>query len=672
MHNPEPRANILLVDDTPANLLALEAVLADLGQNLVRAASGEEALRLAAEQDFQLVLLDVRMPGLSGFETAGRIRSRERSRHTPIIFLTAHADDTFPASEAYKLGAVDYLVKPLVPEVVRAKAAWFVEVYQEKERARRQADQLHLLIEGAADYAIFMLDPGGRVVTWNAGAERIKGYRADEILGRHFGVFYTQEAIDRGWPAELLRRATAEGRFEDEGWRVRKGGSRFWANAVITALKDEAGRPRGFAKVTRDRSERRRREEEVQQLHRDLEKRVEERTAALAVANEALRSENAERRRAEEALRDADRRKDEFLAMLAHELRNPLAPILNSLQLMRPSATSREAAERARGMMERQTRHLARLVDDLLDVSRLMRGMVQVRRVRLDLARLVRTASEDRRPLLEGAGLTLTVATPETPAWVLGDETRLSQVLNNLLDNAAKFANGSKSVTVQLTVDESRGQAVLTVRDTGIGIEPEMLPRLFDVFAQADRSLDRRRGGLGVGLTIVKGLIQLHGGEIEAASEGPGRGAQFSVRLPLQPEPAAVTDMPAAPEPAAKRLRILVVEDNPDAALSLRLLLELYGYDVAVAATGPAGVETARAWGPDVVLCDIGLPGLDGYGVVRELRRDPATARARVIAITGYGGEEERERSRAAGFDAHLTKPADPTLLQQLLARSAN
>jgi PAS domain S-box-containing protein len=793
-----PKAKILLVDDQPANLLALEVVLEELGQVLVRAHSGEEALHLLLDQDYAVILLDVQMHGLDGFATAGHIRNRERSRHTPIIFLTAHYSDDSLVAQAYQLGAVDFLVKPLVPAIVRAKVAAFVALFAEKEQARRQADQLRLLIQATIDYAIFMLDPQGRVVTWNTGAERIKGYRADEIIGQHFSRFYPQDANDRGWPAEELRRAAAEGRFEDEGWRVKKDGSLFWANVVITALRDDAGRLQGFSKVTRDLTERRRKDEALRQLNQDLERRVRDRTADLAASNEALRAEAAERERAEQALREseeqfrtladsipqlawmarpdghifwynrrwyeytgttpdqvegwgwqavhdpvalpgvlsdwraalargeawedtfplrrrdgqmrwhlsravpvrdehgqivrwfgtntditerveaeaalkeAERRKDQFLAMLAHELRNPLAPVLNGLQVLRLSEADREVAEQARDMIERQIRHLTRLVDDLLDVSRITQGRIQIRRERIDLADLVRTAAGDRRPVLEQVGMKLVLEVPETPVWVAGDPTRLAQVLNNLLDNAAKFRNGGDSVTVRMTVDEERQQAVIDVQDKGIGIAPDLFPRLFDVFAQADRSLDRSRGGLGVGLSVVKGLVELHGGEVFAASGGPGMGASFTVRLPLKDEPHALAENPATPlTPAAESLRILIVEDNRDAAESLRLLLELLGHRVAVAYNGPEGVRRAREWRPDVVLCDIGLPGLDGYAVAGELRHDPATAGARLIAITGYGQEEDRRRTRQAGFDHHLTKPVDPAILQPLLVRTA-
>ena len=383
------------------------------------------------------------------------------------------------------------------------------------------------------------------------------------------------------------------------------------------------------------------------------------------------RLEQELRRRAEQ-LAESDRRKDEFLSMLAHELRNPLAPILHGLHVLRLSGGDRQVAEDVRGMMERQVRHLSRIVDDLLDVSRVTQGKLALHPERLDFARLVRVAAEDHRHIFEQAGLNLELEFPELPVWVQGDPTRLAQVLGNLLQNAAKFTDRGGKVIVCVGPDEARRQAVLTVRDTGVGIEPDVLPQLFNAFTQADRSLARSKGGLGLGLALVKGLVELHGGEVHAASDGPGRGAEFMVRLPKQPEPAAVARLPEAPARAGKGLRILVVEDNRDAADSLRLLLELYGHDVAVAYSGPAGVEAARQWRPDVVLCDIGLPGLDGYGVVRELRRTPVTAQARMIAVTGYAADEDRRKSKEAGFDAHLTKPADPAELQEVVARSGS
>jgi CheY-like chemotaxis protein len=385
-----------------------------------------------------------------------------------------------------------------------------------------------------------------------------------------------------------------------------------------------------------------------------------------------------DRKRLEEQLREharqlaeANRHKDEFLAMLAHELRNPLAPLRNGLEIVKSARGAPERIDRARAMMERQVVHMARILDDLLDVSRLSHWQMALRTERLDLARLVRLTVEDYHTALADAGLSCEVDVPEVPVWVEGDATRLVQVVGNLLHNAVKFTPKGGAVSVRLVGDGDRAEAVLTVRDTGIGIEEEMLPQLFEPFAQADRTLDRSKGGLGLGLTLVKGLVELHGGEVHAASAGPGCGAELVVRMPLQPEPAALTGMPEEPLSDGRKRRILVIEDNRDAADSLRLLLEMSGYQVAVAYTGTAGIAMARAWRPNAVLCDIGLPGLDGYAVVRELRRTPDTARALMIAVTGYGNDQDLERSQEAGFDAHLTKPADPVALQELLQRSA-
>ncbi|HYH68453.1 MAG TPA: PAS domain S-box protein, partial [Urbifossiella sp.] len=285
---------VLLVDDQPANLLALEAVLGDLGLDLIRAASGEEALRHLLDADFAAVLLDVRMPGMNGFEVAKLARTRPRTRATPLVFITADDPDPDTVAEAYRLGAVDFLAKPLVAAAVRGKVAALADLYREKERARREGDQFRLLVQGTTDHAIFMLDQHGRVATWNAGAEGLKGYAAEDIVGRHFSTFYPTEAVDRGWPHELLRRAGADGRAEDEGWRVRKDGTTFWANVVITALRDEAGDLKGFSKVTRDLTERREREEALRRLNDDLERRVAERTAELTAAYAALRKKEVE------------------------------------------------------------------------------------------------------------------------------------------------------------------------------------------------------------------------------------------------------------------------------------------------------------------------------------------------------------------------------------------
>jgi two-component system CheB/CheR fusion protein len=383
-----------------------------------------------------------------------------------------------------------------------------------------------------------------------------------------------------------------------------------------------------------------------------------------------LKRTEEERALAEEALREAARRKDEFLAMLGHELRNPLAPVRNCLHILRLSNASPEQVERALGTIDRQVAHLTRLVDDLLDVARISRGRVYLRRERLDLTEAVRATVDDQRGDLEARGLAVELELPDRSLWLHGDATRLSQIVGNVLHNAGKFTGLGGRVAISLR--EVEGTAEVTIRDTGIGMEPELLAQVFDPFSQADRSPDRSRGGLGLGLALVRALAELHGGTAEIASEGPGRGTAVTLRLPLgAPEPAD----PSAPEDASGRAgearvrRCLVIEDNADAAESMALLLELAGHQVAVAHDGGRGIEEARRFRPEIVLCDIGLPhGMDGYDVARALRADPDLSGVCLIALTGYGQDEDRRRSQEAGFDAHLTKPADLDVLRRLLA----
>jgi PAS domain S-box-containing protein len=982
---PSPaRADIVLVDDQPANLLALEALLAGLGQNMLRASSGEEALRLLADRDVAVVLLDVRMPGLSGFETAHRIRALARARHTPIIFLSAADSPEFPVVEAYRLGAVDYLLKPIIPDILRAKVAVFVDLYRKGEQVRalerRERERVEAGLRAAEErFSRFMehlpglawiKDPDGRYLYANDAAERAFDVRRADLYGKtdaevfppdtaarfrendrqalddpagiqavetlthpdgtvHYSLVtkfpipgpsarppmvggmavdvtdqrraenaqrllaeagaalgssldYEQTlgavarlvvprladfcsvhvtepdaqirqlavahvnpetarcATDAGrrpppvptdphWVAGVIR--TGEPEFipelTDETTAAARGSKHL---AILRGLGAKsvmmvplAARERTLGAITFLTAESGRRYDQADlDLALDLGRR-----AGLAVENarlfretqEALRllgllveaagrltasldpaavratvldlsnrligadayaiwrlnpdsddwlvtdsaglseaflldhgripsraamagkpiiaenvfeagplesrravyraegiasllavplhthgqvtgtlvfyyrtrrrlgdvtfrvasaladlagaalgtsdlyaRETASRQRAEEA----DRRKDEFIAMLAHELRNPLAPLRNSLQIVRLADHDPAMMDRALDMMDRQVTHLARMVDDLLDASRITLGKVRLRAERLDLATVARQVVADRRAEADAKGVALDARTP-TDVWVNGDPTRLAQILDNLLTNALKFTPAGGRVEVR--IEPADAQAAMIVRDSGAGIGPDMLPRLFQTFAQADRTLDRSAGGLGLGLAIVKGLTELHGGAVRAESAGLGRGATFTVTIPMRIEaPALSAPSPAAARPAARRLKVLVVEDNHDAADSLRILLEVYGYQVQVAHTGPDGVRAAEEYRPDVVVCDIGLPGMDGYRVARALRENPATATARLIALTGYGQEEDRRRAREAGFDEHLTKPADPAKLESLLA----
>jgi PAS domain S-box-containing protein len=489
-------------------------------------------------------------------------------------------------------------------------------------------EQYRLLMENVKDYGIFLLDTQGRVVTWNAGAERTLGYKEAEIVGQPFARIFTPEDIDQEQPEHELRTAAEKGRVEDERWHVRKDGSRFWASGVVTPLWDEGGRLRGFAKILRDITERKRTEEE---------------------------------------LADANRRKDEFLAMLGHELRNPLAPVLNGLRLLEREGQDHPAIRQTVAMIDRQMGRVVRLVDDLLDVARITKGKIQLRRSREQLGALVAHAVEGVRPLVESRKHTLSVSVPPAALWLDADPTRIEQVLANLLNNAAKYTEPGGHIG--LTVEQEGKGAVVRVRDTGIGIRADMLNRIFDLFVQSDRTLDRAQGGLGIGLTLVRKLAEMHGGAVEARSEGIGKGSEFVLRLPVLPE---VKELEPEALPEVRRrdvppLRVLVVDDNVDTAESLAMLLRYAGHEVRAAHTGPRALQAAQAEPPDVIVLDIGLPGMDGYEVARRLREQQGAGRGHLIAMTGYGQDSDRKRSQEAGFDHHLVKPVDPARLQELL-----
>jgi signal transduction histidine kinase len=382
----------------------------------------------------------------------------------------------------------------------------------------------------------------------------------------------------------------------------------------------------------------------LETLNADLERRVTERT---------------------EVLRESDRRKDEFIGVLSHELRNPLAPIRNSLHVLDRVAPGSEQAEQARRVIRRQTDHLARLVDDLLDVTRISKGKVELRRARFDLGVLTRAACDDHRALLRSRGLDLRVEVSE-PLWIDADETRIAQVIGNLLQNAAKFSPRGGTVTVSVgRVDE---QAEVRVRDEGIGIEHDLLPRLFESFVQAEVGLARSQGGLGLGLALTKALVELHGGSVRAHSAGPRRGSEFVVSLPLAPSarPSTPDSVQATP---ADPVRVLVIEDNLDQAESMAVVLEFEGHRVHIATDGRTGLAKAHEFEPEVILCDIGLPDVDGYQIARALRADPHCS-ARLIAVTGYARPEDRRRAEEAGFDAHIAKPPSPEALLELVRSS--
>jgi PAS domain S-box-containing protein len=633
-----------------------------------------------------------------------------------------------------------------------------------EEALRENEERFRLLVQGVKDCAIYMLAPDGTVKSWSASAEQLFGYREEEIVGQSRALFFTEEDRRAGAPQRGLDEAAAHGRCEEEAWRVRMDGSRFWSNVQITALRDDAGNLRGFASVNRDFTERKKAETTLREsddrlrmaheaarvgsfewdplsgvntwtpqleamyglppggfaktegaweslVHPDdraeAVRRVTQAFETSApseaewrvvwpdgsvhwisgrwqVLNDAsgkkrmtgINIDVTERKRAEElraseaALREADRQKNQFLAVLSHELRNPLAPIRNSLYILERAAAGGEQGRRAQAVIDRQVGQLTLLIDDLLDVTRIAHGKVRLQRERLDLNELAQHTAEDHRSLYGRSDVRLEVLPAPAEVWVQGDRARLVQVIGNLLQNAVKFTPQGGKTTLSVLSDPARGQTTLTVRDTGAGIEPEMLPRLFQTFAQADATLDRSKGGLGLGLALVKGLVEMHGGTVSAASGGHGKGAAFTIRLPLDlaRTVAPQTALPQRSALAGAAARVLVVEDNEDAAETLREALELDQHTVEVAYNGREGIEKARVFHPDVVLCDIGLPGMDGYEVARTMRADPELRWIGLIAVSGYAQPEDVATAKAAGFDAHLAKPPSIESLERTLA----
>ena len=502
----------LLVDDLPENLLSLEALLRREGLLLLKARSGDEALELLLKHDFALALVDVQMPGLDGFQLAELMRGNERTRRIPIIFVTAGVADNQRRFRGYEAGAVDFIQKPIEPDILRGKADVFFELYRQRQR--------------------------------------------------------------------------------------------------IAAQRDE-----------------------------------------LAVQAQALR--------------DADRRKDEFWPFSPHELRNPLAPLRHGLDLLRKDPDNDSAAS-VRDMMDRQLNHLVRLIDDLLDVARVSQGKIELRRRRIEVAEVLRAAVEASEPLIKAARHELTVETPPAPLWLDADLTRLSQVVANLLNNAAKYTpTGGR---LRLSAKAERDSAVIAVADNGVGIAPEMQPRVFELFAQVDQRSERAQGGLGIGLALVRQLVTMHGGTVEADSAGIDQGSVFRVRLPLASAP--LEEQPPVPEarPTARALKVLVVDDNVDVAQTVGWMLEAIGHEYRLVHDGREALAAAREFMPDAMLLDIGLPGMDGYEVCRAFRREAAFKDLPIVAQTGWGQDKDKALAAEAGFTRHLVKPVGLSHLEGLLA----
>ncbi|NPC57757.1 response regulator [Caenimonas soli] len=551
---PDDQVNILIVDDEPKNLTVLETVLDDPSYRLVRAGSGEQALLALMANEFAVLVLDVRMPGMTGFELAQMVKDRRKTARVPIIFLTAYYNEDQHVLEGYGSGAVDYLHKPVNAAVLRSKVAVFAELH-----------------------------------------------RTSRALG----------VANRSLLAEVNERRLAETRLSE--------------------------------------------------LNETLDRRVTERTNELQASDAQLR--------------EANRRKDEFLATLAHELRNPLAPVRNAVQVLRlQGAAKTPEAQWASDIIERQVQAMSRLIDDLMDVSRINQGRIELRRERVDLATVLQDAVDTSRPLIDEFGHQLAVSLPPLKLPVDADPTRLAQAFMNLLNNAAKYMD--RGGRIEVSVRREDDEVLVAVTDSGIGIAPERLDSVFEMFSQVETALERSRGGLGIGLSLTQRLVEMHGGSVKARSGGLGKGSEFLVRLPLAPalvdEPAtdaAAHHPPAVPAIATgTELRVLVADDNKDAADTLSMLLQALGHSVRQVADGEAAVRAALDFNPQVVLLDIGMPKLNGYEACRQIRTQPGGEAMRLVAVTGWGQADDRRKSQEAGFDQHLVKPVDPAILVDLIA----
>ncbi|MDC0739722.1 ATP-binding protein [Polyangium mundeleinium] len=630
------RAHILLAEDNVDMQRYIRRLL-EHHHDVEVVGDGIEALTHARAQVPDLILTDVMMPGLDGFALVRALRADPRTQAVPVVMLSARASESARV-EGAEFGADDYLVKPFSPRELLARVDARIElsrlrrqVAQETERLRESEQRFRTLAD-TAPVAIWMGDASGACEYMSAAWLRLTGQTQEQTLG--LGWVTPIHPEDRQRVAQTFATAAAVGEPFTLEYRLKVAdGSYRWVLDYGAPRRSEDGNFLGFIGSCTDITE---------------------------------------RKQAEQMQVEADRRKDEFLAMLAHELRNPLAPMRTALHIIR-ARQANAATDRHLQILERQTDNLARLVDDLLDVSRLTRGKIELRKERLDISTVVARAVDATRGLIEGRHHTLTVELPDEPVPVFADAVRLEQILVNLLTNAAKYTDPGGHIDLRVT--RMGAQVEISVHDDGVGIAPHMLDRVWHIFEQVERTLDRAQGGLGIGLSIVRHLVEMHGGTVEARSPGLGHGSTFLVWLPLAPEePARASTVPALPATilptnhrnAGRRLRVLVVDDNIDAAGMIGELVREHGHEVRVVHDGLTALTAAGEQRPDVVFLDIGLPGMDGYEVARRLRAS-GHCPAELVALTGYGQESDRRQTAAAGFTQHLVKPAHPDEVLGLL-----
>ena len=619
----DPLGRILNVDDYLPSRYARSEALRRAGYQVLDAATGADALRIVADERPDLVLLDVNLPDMDGFVVCRRIREQLGTVTLPVVHISSTFVNERAQELAFEGGADAYLTDPVETPVLLATVNALLRL-QRAEQGLRAAGRRWQATFDALGTGVCLLGADGAVVQCNAAFARLCGKTSPDLAGMPWSALWLadQPGEDTS-PLARLPSGTARETIE----LMRDGR---WFRLLVDPVL-EADAVGGFVCIATDIT---------------VERQVAEARAVLFAREQAAREE----------AEAANRAKDEFLAMLGHELRNPLDIISSAMNVLDTISSQEGSAVRTRQVIHRQVRQLARLVDDLLDLGRVNTGKISLARGPVDLADVVRRCVDT----LTGTGQTdrHTIEVDAVPVWVEGDQSRLEQVAMNLLSNAIKYTPAGGRISIAVMGDGR--VARLTIADTGVGIPAHMVERIFDLFVQGERTLDRAEGGLGIGLTLVRRLVQMHGGQIAASSGGAGQGSTFLVEFPEIPAPAAVREEMAAPKSPTAR-RILIVEDNRDSREMLRFLLELAGHDVHEATDGPSGLDALCSLQPDIALVDVGLPGFDGYELARRARQ--AGCASRLVALTGYGLPDDLRRSREAGFDAHLVKPVDPAEL---------
>jgi PAS domain S-box-containing protein len=665
---------VLLVDDEARNLDALESILDSSGYILIRAKDADDALFAILQNEFAAIVLDIKMPGTNGLELARLIKQRKRSQHVPILFLSAYSLDEKEILQAYGVGGVDFLTKPINPDILRSKVAVFANLFRTtralasavealnvevserekvQEELRQAKDQLEnrvlertaelananqelmdneewlRLALAVAQVATWEWDLQSGKMRWSANPEVLFGFPAGSF-GSDSRISHAAHNDDVGVLDAAFNRAMESGSYEVEYRAVRLDGSIVW-------IADRG-------RVVQDR---------------------ENQTARIVGVSVDL----TRRKNLEEALVESDHRKNEFLATLAHELRNPLAPVRYAVKVLDVKGPETPHLRWAVELIDRQIQHMARLIDDLLDVNRISRNMLELRKERVELASIIDVAVETSRPLIEQGNHNLVLDVASDPIFLNADTVRLAQVFSNLLNNATQHTRmADTGDKIYLTAMREGSSAVIAVKDVGVGIAPEMLPRIFEMFNQGGRSSG---GGLGIGLSLARRLVEMHGGSIEAHSGGIGKGATFTVRLPIlevsQPDSSKSPVLTDASESPALKRRILVADDNRDVVESFQMMLRILGHEVQTALDGLEAIEKAEQFRPDVIVLDVGMPMLDGYETASRIRQRPWSRDVVLIAVTGWGNEKDKLKSAAAGFNVHLVKPVDATTILEAL-----